>query len=632
MKLNIFLMALLISSTIEGQNYNVALIPDSLKMDANVVKRFEELRVIIRSPSKAIVKHKYALTILTEEGRRNSYYYNFYSKLRSLSDISGTMYDAAGKPVKTIKKKDISDVSHDDDMSLMTDSRVKSYNFYSNTLPYTVEFEDEIEYDCLFYLPKWTPQSGPGYAVQSSSLIVEAPTDYTFRFKQILYEGKPLITNTSKVNNYQWQVKNIAAITEEPYQPEWDEVLTSVMLAPTKFEYGGYAGDMTSWVGFGKYVSSLMVGRDVLPENVKADVHRLTDQLTNRQQKIEALYDYLQKNTRYISIQLGIGGLQPFPAKDVAVKKYGDCKALSNYMVSMFKEVGIKANHVLINAGEGEKGLDEDFPASYFNHMIMCVPDAKDTLWLECTDQFRSAGFMGSSTGNRQALLLDDNGGYVVSTPHYTKTENLQTRKVMAIVTEDGNVAVNINTRFSGQQQELQHSLMHTATEEQRKKYLNRVLQIPTYKIEQSTYTEQKGKVPIVDEFIKLTASNYATSSGKRLFVTPNMFNQGGGRLSVDKPRKQAIQFNYPYRDVDTIVIQVPKGYKPEAIPKDVAFKNKFGLYSISFAVSDDTINVVRIAEGNAGLFPPSDYVELARFYEDKYKADRSRIVLVKSE
>ncbi len=72
-------------------------------------------------------------------------------------------------------------------------------------------------------------------------------------------------------------------------------------------------------------------------------VHELTDHLTDKRQKVFALYDYLQKNTRYISVQLGIGGWQPFPADYVATKRYGDCKALSNFMVALLKEAGIKA-------------------------------------------------------------------------------------------------------------------------------------------------------------------------------------------------------------------------------------------------------------------------------------------------
>ena len=95
---------------------------------------------------------------------------------------------------------------------------------------------------------------------------------------------------------------------------------------------------MNTWEGFGKFISELLKGRDVLPDDIKVKVHQLTDQLKDDKQKVYVLYDFLQKNTRYISIQLGIGGWQPFDAKYVAAKRYGDCKALSNYMVALLKE------------------------------------------------------------------------------------------------------------------------------------------------------------------------------------------------------------------------------------------------------------------------------------------------------
>ena len=72
----------------------------------------------------------------------------------------------------------------------------------------------------------------------------------------------------------------------------------------------------------------------MLPEDIKKKVHELTDHLKDPREKINVLYDFLQKNTHYISIQLGIGGWQPFPADYVAAKRYGDCKALSNYMIA----------------------------------------------------------------------------------------------------------------------------------------------------------------------------------------------------------------------------------------------------------------------------------------------------------
>ena len=133
-----------------AQSYNVALIPDSLKENADAVKRMEQLWVEVKSPSKAIIYHKYAITILNEEGFRHSYYSDDYDKLHSLSDITGHLYDAEGNELKKVKKKEIQDVSYDDEMSLMTDTRIKRHSFFYKNYPYTIEYESQKECDGIF--------------------------------------------------------------------------------------------------------------------------------------------------------------------------------------------------------------------------------------------------------------------------------------------------------------------------------------------------------------------------------------------------------------------------------------------------------------------------------------------------
>jgi hypothetical protein len=173
------------------------------------------------------------------------------------------------------------------------------------------------------------------------------------------------------------------------------------------------------------------MGRDVLPDDIKKKVHELTDHLTDTRQKVYALYNFLQNNTHYISIQLGIGGWQPFPADYVATKRYGDCKALSNYMVALLKEAGIDGKYVVIYGGRDMPDLVGDFPSLQGNHMITCVPLGKDSIWLECTSQTESPDFMGSFTGDRNAILIDADGGHIVHTPSYSAADNLQCRVSM---------------------------------------------------------------------------------------------------------------------------------------------------------------------------------------------------------
>ncbi|MFL9484667.1 DUF3857 domain-containing protein [Chitinophagaceae bacterium LWZ2-11] len=614
-----------------GQNYNVALIPDSLLKSADAVTRMEELHIIIKSPSSAIIKHKYAITVLNEAGNKYAEFGAFYDKLSILNDASGKLFDATGKQIKAVKKKEMADVAYNDHMSLMTDNRIRQHNFYCKTYPYTIEYEEDNELVGIYFFPSWHPFQDERFSVQSSKMIVEMPADYQIKYKQISYAGEPVITTGGKNKTYTWQIADKKALERETLQPSFREIATSVYITPTDFEVGGYKGNMSSWENLGKFVVDLRKGRDVLPENVKQDVHRLTDGLSTKEEKVNVLYNYLQQNTHYISIQLGIGGWQPFDAAYVATKKYGDCKALANYMVSLLKEAGIGANYVLVTAGKGEKGLWEDFPAPYFNHAIMCVPNGKDSIWLECTSQTESAGYMGSFTGNRKALLIAEDGGHVVTTPIYNDADNLQIRTVVASIDATGNLIADVNTKFTGLEQEFANGLMNNYTQEERDKYLNSVLNLPTYKVNEIKYKETKGRIPVMDEHLKIESMNYATVTGKRIFIEPNLFNKES-KLASDKSRLYDIEFRMGYRDVDSIFIKIPAGYIPEQLPKNVNVSNKFGEYSISYKIENDVIELVRVQKQLLARFPASDYPDLVKYYDVMYKADRARIVLMKKE
>src|SRR6476620_6968759 len=314
--------------------YPVSAIPENLKIDADVVKRMEEISVQIVSTGETILHKKYALTILNENGEEYAGISEYYDKLISITSMEGTLYDASGKVLKKTKNKDISDLSAVNGNNLMDDSRRKSHHFYCREYPYTVEYE--------------------------------------IRYRTFNYKGEPEITMEKGKKKMRWNVTSIPAISLPFASPTWKEMTTMVYFAPSDFEIQGYKGNMSSWKDFGKFQSSLNVGRDVLPPNIVETVNHLTAGVTDTREKVRTLYNFLQKNTRYISIQLGIGGWQPFPASEVATKGYGDCKALTNYMYSLLKAAGIRSNYTLVYAGGNKDVLIEDFPCNRFNHVILC--------------------------------------------------------------------------------------------------------------------------------------------------------------------------------------------------------------------------------------------------------------------
>lgn len=614
-----------------AQSYNVLLIPDSLKKSARAVVREDQYILEIKSPARAVTKEHHVYTILNEEADNIGGFFSWYGKFNSINAISLTLYDAMGKELKHVKKKDMEDRSYASESTLIGDERYKEYNFYWRVYPYTVDYTKEDDHTGILDFDDWHPLYSSGISTQHSKYVIIAPKDYQVRYKPVNCNYQPVITESGDKKIYTWEASNLRARYTEVYGPRWAEIAPAVLLAPSEFEAQGYKGNMSTWADYGKFINQLRVGRDVLPEDIKKKVHELTDHLTTPREKIYVLYDFLQKNTHYISIQLGIGGWQPFPADYVATKRYGDCKALSNYMVALLKEAGIKGKYVEIRAGSDAAFMIEDFPSFQSNHVITCVPLEKDTVWLECTSQTESPDYMGSFTGGRKGILIDEDGGHIVRTPTYSSRDNTRRRSVNAAIDGEGNLDAEVDTRYSGLRQELPHGLMSEISNEEREKYLNSLFHLPTYKVDKSHYEEEKGTIPVVKEYLHVLSPGYANVTGKRLFIVPDLFDKSNSRLPADSVRNYDFIYKEAFTDIDSITIKIPAGYRPEAIPADITIDCKFGKYAASVKVGDDKILYYRRWEESVNRFPASDYADLVKFYEQLYKADHNRIVLVKN-
>lgn len=626
-----FLFSISSAFSADGE-YAVAKIKPVLLPDAHVVKRMAETRYEVISFSKTRLYNKYAITIMNENGDRFARMYEFYDGLRSVKSIEGKLYDANGKMIKALKSKDIEDRSNVSEISLMEDSRIKTHNFYYKVYPYTVEYETVVEFNNTYMFYPWLPQPEENYAVEKSSMTVSCPSWFTFQYKMFNYNGSPVETEVKGEKNYTWQVSEMLPITKEYANPDWQFLTTCVYFKPDKFEFGGYKGSMSSWNELGLFQLQLNKGRDKLPDAVKQQVHQLTDGVSDTKEKVRILYEYLQKNTRYISIQLGIGGYQPFDAAYVAKNAYGDCKALSNYMYALLKEANINSCYVEITAGDGEQFFMPDFSTDQFNHIILCVPMVTDSIWLECTSQTLPAGYLAGFTSNRYALLVNETGGHLVRTPKYGVKENIQIRNISAILDKEGTMQITASTTFSGLQQDDYHSLINNLSKDKVKESLQAQFDFQTYDILQFEYQETKSALPVIKERLEISVSNYATITGKRLFITPNIMTRANQKIAIEKERKYEIVLGLEYTDTDSVEIELPKGYEPEAMPQDMAISSKFGSYRSSVKLLGNKLLYSRHHEQYSGRFPAKDYAELAKFYETIYNADRSRVVLVKSE
>ncbi len=609
--------------------YSIDNIPENLFINSHTIVREHEMKFTIVDEGNSRLKVKVVKTILNKKGDHNNALTVFYDKFVSINSLSGKLYDRNGKYIRKLKNSDIEDYSAVSSFSIYEDSRVKHARIFYSDYPYTVEFEYEVTKKSMLYYPGWSPVNTHSISVENSSFVVEAASNFDFRYREYNLEQPAQVSISGGIKTHTWQIKNFQGFEYESNMPEMSEVFPRVYLAPNRFDFDGIPGDGSTWKSLGEFIWKLNNGRDEIPETVKSDLRELTSGLNSDKEKIKAIYQYLQNTTRYVSIQLGIGGFQPFTAEYVKQNGYGDCKALTNYMYSLLKSIGIPSVYTLVKAGDDEPDIKYDFPMNQFNHVILCVPNKGDTVWLECTSQTNPFGYLGTFTMDRHVLFITKEGGKIGKTPSFGYDKNLQYRKGVVKLFENGSANSNVVTNYSGLQYENVSWTLNEGKEEQ-KKFIYESVDLPSFELKDFAFSCDKSPYPKAEQNLELEIRRFATVSGQRIFFQPNLMNR---QSKMDKPMKERkfdLELTFPYLDIDTIVYNIPENYHLEFLPGEINIKSDFGSYYSKVIQQEGQVIYIRERKKYEGIYSAEKYNDFVKFMNDIAEADKQKLVLVK--
>ncbi|MCA0229385.1 MAG: DUF3857 domain-containing protein [Bacteroidetes bacterium] len=625
------IIMILFAVSLRGQEYAVTGVSEPLKNKADAVVRFHRTEFIIKDIGFATTKVSGAITVLNEKGALQASIVVPFNKFTKVNDIEAQLYDSKGEKVKRLKRSEIENYSTNTGDNSVDDSYAKVALLKHTSYPYTVAFSYEYTNKNMMFYPTWAAilNNLERTSVEKSEFIVATPKGFSFRYLEKNMPTKVAISHLDDKDIYTWSVSNIPAVEKEPFAPDLDNYLPMVYTAPNAFEVENYQGQLTSWNDLGKFYAELNKDRyQLTPQAIQA-VKEKAKGITNTSQKVQAVYEYLQSHTRYMNISLGIGGWQSMKAADVATRGFGDCKALTTYMKAMLKEVGVTSYPVLVKAGDDEADILTQFPSFQFNHVFLCVPDQKDTLWLECTSQTNPFGYLGSFTEARHALLVTESGGVLIKTPTYSQQQNQLIRHAFVKLKDTAEGEVHITTTYTGLQQEYPQYVVHSLTAEDQKRWLQKNLSFPSAEISHFEFKEQKAAVPKVEEKVTLLVRNLCTKSGSRMFVTPNLLNKSSNTFIATSERIYDFETAMNYADSDSIVIEIPSNYNIEFLPTEAQVSSKFGNYTATFKATGNQIVYLRKMSASKQRFPPSEYSAWVEFRRKIAKFDKAQIVLV---
>ncbi len=626
-KISITLFSLLMSGVINAQDkLTLPEIPESLKENAYSVVRQNEQEFTYQSNVSGVQKNTSVITVLDSKGNNAANFVCPCDMFCELRKFHGNIYDAKGNLIRKIKQSDLKFTEYSSELA--SDDKYYYYECAVPIYPFTVKYEWETKHKKgLIGIPMFAPQSDYNQSIEKATYRFYSPQNADFIYKAVNMKAQPE-KKTGEEGSYQeWTLTNLTAIEDEPFAESLSTLIPKLYIVPKNFTYDNTHGDMSNWNTFGNWQYSLLKDRDVLSEASKQKLAELTKECRSDREKVKAVYDYLAKTTRYVSIQLGIGGLQPMSAEEVAKAGFSDCKGLSNYMRAMLKEVGIPSTYTVISTYNPR--LIKDFAsANQMNHVILQVTLPEETLWLECTNPKLPFGFVHSDIAGHDALLIKETGGEICQLPTYKDSLSKESHTATISLTEQGNATANV-TRVS-------HLFQYEAAQEftelspnKQIDYLREKILLPQAKVNNISFTENKSASPSIAIHYNVECERYGSKTGNRLFVPINVFRRGLPKLTT-KNRIHSIYIKTGFMDNDTIVLEAPKNYLVESLPKPIAIEKTFGKFYSTINLDGDKILIINQLLLHSGKYDIKLYPEFTAFCKDVSNAYSSNVILKK--
>lgn len=547
-----------------------------------------------------------------------------FSKLSKVSKLNARILDLNGKEIKKMNLSDISEHSNFQDFSFFEDNMVKEFTLSHNIYPYIMSYMYLVQEKQFLYIDSWTPVINEKIPTIDAVLKIELPTDYP-----ILFKNKGTLaskTDTLKdLIRYCWHSKFTPIDLPEKFMPNLNEFIPSVEVVPKNFIYD-QMGSFESWTTYGDWQYNLIEKLSDLSTSEKGKIDFMVRNVTNKQEQIKILYHYLQDETRYVNISIKTGGLKPFPAAFVTEKKYGDCKALTNYMKAMLSHIGITSYYSKIFAADAVKNIDKSFPSQQFNHVILCVPIEKDTIWLDCTSK-GPFNYLGTFTQNRDAYIIKKNSSFFAKTPVFKFKDVLDVRKVEFTLESNSEVIANFENTYRSDDF---FRLLYVD------KYLNRNelnIVINDEFIEKGFDLNEYKIIRSPRDSISIQLKYNATSSkiyrnygnDKIIHLLPFEIPE----FTKPSSRKYPLQFDFPINKLDTLDYLIPKSLNVINKLENQHIKSNFGEYSIQFSYKNSRIQIIKSFMLYTGTYSLKEYSDFYEFILKVKNVERNTLITI---
>jgi tetratricopeptide (TPR) repeat protein len=380
-----------------------------------------------------------------------------------------------------------------------------------------------------------------------------------------------------------------------------------------------------SWEQLGDWYRSLETDRRRPNDAVKAKADALVADKSDDMAKVKALYDYVSRDYRYVSLSFGLGRYQPHAASEVLSVGYGDCKDKNTLLASLLQAEGFASTSVLINA---RRDLDPEVPSpSQFDHVITRVPVAGQEIWLDSTSGIVPFRMLAFSLRDKEALAVPPAGKPgLVRTPAEIPFAAFDQSRIDGSVNDTGKLTAHFWTRVRGDQELPMRALMRQIPSTKWKDVLQSALrasplrsgEITNFHISDPSDTD----IPFQIDYDIAVSNYFDWSTAEPKFPLP----LAALRLPApDSEQKKPIKIGQPAEMASAAAISLPAKYTVQ-LPLGVDIRRDYVEYHSSYKLNGnqlEAMRVFRIVEREIPVDRREDWAAFRRVVE----SDQSQII-----
>jgi Domain of Unknown Function with PDB structure (DUF3857) len=578
------------------------------------------IKYIIHNDEKAEIEEYSKIRINDEKAEFFAMYRDYTDQFRKITSVTLDVFDKDGKRVKRLKKTDAIEVGFHPSYEI-NDSKVFILKPEYKNYPFTVEITSKIKLDGFTAFPEWVPRPYFNVAVDHSKFTVISPADFPFRFKEQLVIGKSKLEAGQMITEY--EISNLPHVEKKIRYQDFYNEQPKVLVTPQKFRLDNSQGSTNSWQDFGNWFLLLNSERAKLTDQTKNYIDSLKKNSGDK--LIENIYAYMQNKTRYVSIQLGIGGFKSLPTEEVEKTGYGDCKALTTYAKNMLNYAGIKSNYILVRAGNDVPDVIADFPSNQFNHVFLAVPRKQDTLYLECTSQTSPSNYLGTFTDDRNVLWIERDESSIIRSRIYSHLNNVQTNTFKIKLKDSGDAVIDLLMKNEGVLFD-EIMLFKMAPSDYVKKHNQDKFNYSDFTLSNFEFSQADKNAPELNLKYTIQVNGLAKPAGtKHVFpIVPAIpFNK---YISKDDFMK-FYSIKRGISVVDEILVDLPNDQWIYNLPETSHVDSDFGNYHLSTSFDGKQLKIVRKMTFYKGEYAKQLYDSFKEFYQKIEKIESRKLV-----